>query len=191
MNDNFHEQLITKKQKGNPLVIRIIVVVFIILFLTIGALFLGFLSIIIAVVLGVTAYFYIFPNLSVEYEYSLVNHELDITAIYSKSKRKELCSFDIKEAEMIAPKGSSKLASFKPVKTCDYTSGEGNAAIYSIIIFLNQQMYYGKAMMAIFLFVIHVETLTIISLLIYLMVMKVRQSNIFVCNLVGCTILKD
>ena len=56
MNDNFHEQLITKKQKGNPLVIRIIVVVFIILFLTIGALFLGFLSIIIAVVLGVTAY---------------------------------------------------------------------------------------------------------------------------------------
>ena len=35
MNDNFHEQLITKKQKGNPLVIRIIVVVFIILFLTI------------------------------------------------------------------------------------------------------------------------------------------------------------
>ena len=96
MNDNFHEQLITKKQKGNPLVIRIIVVVFIILFLTIGALFLGFLSIIIAVVLGVTAYFYIFPNLSVEYEYSLVNHELDINAIYSKSKRKELCSFDIK-----------------------------------------------------------------------------------------------
>ena len=50
MNDNFHEQLITKKQKGNPLVIRIIVVVFIILFLTIGALFLGFLSIISAVV---------------------------------------------------------------------------------------------------------------------------------------------
>ena len=42
---------------------------------------------------------------------------------------------------MIAPKGSSKLASFKPVKTCDYTSGEGNVAIYSIIIFLNQQMY--------------------------------------------------
>ena len=69
MNDNFHEQLITKKQKGNPLVIRIIVVVFIILFLTIGALFLGFLSIIIAVVLGVTAYFYSFPNLSVEYDY--------------------------------------------------------------------------------------------------------------------------
>ena len=69
MNDNFHEQLITKKQKGNPLVIRIIVVVFIILFLTIGALFLGFLSIIIAVLIGVTAYFYILPNLSVEYYY--------------------------------------------------------------------------------------------------------------------------
>ena len=46
MNDNFHEQLITKKQKGNPLVIRIIVVVFIILFLTIGALFLGFQNLI-------------------------------------------------------------------------------------------------------------------------------------------------
>ena len=89
MNDNFHEQLITKKQKGNPLVIRIIVVVFIILFLTIGALFLGFLSIIIAVVLGVTAYFYIFPNLSVEYEYSLVNHELDITCLLYTSPSPE------------------------------------------------------------------------------------------------------
>ncbi len=65
MNDNFHEQLITKKKKGNPLVIRIIVVVFIILFLTIGALFLGFLSIIIAVVLGVTAYFFTFSQILV------------------------------------------------------------------------------------------------------------------------------
>ena len=90
MNDNFHEQLITKKQKGNPLVIRIIVVVFIILFLTIGALFLGFLSIIIAVVLGVTAYFYIFPNLSVEYEYSLVHHELDIRNLQQVKKKRAL-----------------------------------------------------------------------------------------------------
>ncbi len=141
MNDNFHEQLVTKKPKGNPLAIRIAVVVLIILFLTVGALFLGFLSIIIAVVLGVTAYFYIFPNLNVEYEYSLVNHDLDIVAIYNKSKRKELCSIDIKDAEMIAPKNSSRLSQFKPVKTCDYTSGTGNAAIYSIIIFLDQQMY--------------------------------------------------
>ena len=76
MNDSFHEQLVTKKPKGNPLAIRIIVVVLIILFFTIGALFLGFLSIIIAVVLGVAAYFYIFPNLKVEYEYSLVNHAI-------------------------------------------------------------------------------------------------------------------
>ena len=135
MNDNFHEQLITKKTKRKS-----------VSYSHHRCSFHNFIFNDRCSVSRISVYyhrcstwchclFYIFPNLSVEYEYSLVNHELDITAIYSKSKRKELCSFDIKEAEMIAPKGSSKLASFKPVKTCDYTSGEGNAAIYSIISF--------------------------------------------------------
>lgn len=134
MKDMFYEQLVSKKPRVNPGLVRIAVIFSIIVLMTFGALFLGFFSVILAVVLGVAAYFYIFPHSNMEYEYYLLNYDMEIDAIYNHAKREPLQSFDIRKAEMIAPKGSSSLASFNPKKVYDYTSGRDHTTVYSIII---------------------------------------------------------
>ncbi|MBQ2425455.1 MAG: hypothetical protein II263_03000, partial [Lachnospiraceae bacterium] len=126
MKDLFYEQMIKRKEVANPKLIRIAVIVLIAFLMTIGALVFGFISVVIAVVLGVASFFYIFPHSSMEYEYTLSNYDMDIDAIYNRSKRESIMSFDIRKAEMIAPKGSSKLAYFKPSKTMDFTSGNAD-----------------------------------------------------------------
>ena len=141
MKDLFYEQMIKRKEVANPKLIRIAVIVLIAFLMTIGALVFGFISVVIAVVLGVASFFYIFPHSSMEYEYTLSNYDMDIDAIYNRSKRESIMSFDIRKAEMIAPKGSSKLAYFKPSKTMDFTSGNADARVYSIMINLDKVLY--------------------------------------------------
>ena len=58
---------------------------------------------------------------------------------YNKSKRKRLKSLDIQGAEIIAPKGSPRLNSYKPDKIYDYSSGNPNGKPYAIMISLDQK----------------------------------------------------
>ncbi len=141
MKDLFYEQLVERNPKANPLVIRIAVIAAIVLLMTIGALMIGFICVIAAVILGVSAFFYIFPHSSMEYEYALSNYDMDIDAIYNRSKRESIVSLDLRKAEMVAPKGSSKLAYFKPQKTLDFTSGSADAHVYSMIITIDKVLY--------------------------------------------------
>lgn len=53
----------------------------------------GFLSFLIAVLILMIAFYFIFPKLNVEYEYMILNHDLQIDAIYNKSKRKQYAQF--------------------------------------------------------------------------------------------------
>lgn len=91
-------------------------------------------------VLALLAYYFAFPLLNVEYEYSLLNHDLEIDAIYSKEKRKSKMNLDIQNAEIIAPKGSHRLDSYHPETTCDFSSGNANAKVFAIMIPINQKM---------------------------------------------------
>ena len=93
----------------------------------------------IAVILAVIAYYFIFPKLNVEYEYIILNHDLQIDAIYNKAKRKRLNNFDIQGAEIIAPKGSPRLNSYKPDKVYDYSSGNPSAKTYAIMMPMDQK----------------------------------------------------
>ena len=99
----------------------------------------GFLSFLIAVLILMIAFYFIFPKLNVEYEYMILNHDLQIDAIYNKSKRKHMLSFDIQSAEIIAPKKSPRLNAFHPDKTYDFTSGNENADVYAVMISLDQK----------------------------------------------------
>lgn len=69
----------------------------------------------------------------------ILNHDLQIDAIYNKSKRKHMLSFDIQSAEIIAPKKSPRLNAFHPDKTYDFTSGNENADVYAVMISLDQK----------------------------------------------------
>ena len=138
MNDAFYEQLVTRKTRPLDVLIRILIILFIAAVAVVGTLFIGFLAFFIAVLLAMGAYYFIFPRLSVEYEYTLLNYDIDVAAIFSKEKRKNITSFDIRQAEIIAPKGSPRLNSYHPNKTQDFSSGNADAKVYAVMIPLEQ-----------------------------------------------------
>ncbi len=140
MNDAYCEQLVTRKSRPMDFVIRFLTIFVIIAVAFFGMPFIGFLAIFTAVVLAVLAYYFVFPKLNVEYEYVLLNHDMDIDAIYSKSKRKRLLSFDIQQAEIMAPVGSSQLRSYQPAKTYDFSSGNADRKAYAVMITLDQKL---------------------------------------------------
>lgn len=114
MNDALCEHIVARKSKPMDFVIRILIIVVIVAIAIGGMPFLGFFAFALAAVLALLAYYFAFPLLNVEYEYSLLNHDLEIDAIYSKEKRKSKMNLDIQNAEIIAPKGSHRLDSYHP-----------------------------------------------------------------------------
>lgn len=138
MNDALYEQLVPRKAKPYDMLIRVLVVLLIIAIAILGMPFLGFFSFMLAVIVALLAYYFIFPRLNVEYEYIILNHDLQIDAIYNQAKRKSIRSFDIQSAEIIAPKNSPRLNSYKPDKVFDYSSGKADAKIYAIMMPLDQ-----------------------------------------------------
>ena len=114
MNDALCEHIVARKSKPMDFVIRILIIVVIVAIAIGGMPFLGFFAFALAAVLALLAYYFAFPLLNVEYEYSLLNHDLEIDAIYSKEKRKSKINLDIQNAEIIAPKGSHRLDSYHP-----------------------------------------------------------------------------
>ena len=139
MNDALYEQLISRRPKAYDLPVRILVILVIVAVAVLGMPFIGFLSFVIAVILAVVAYYFIFPKLNVEYEYIILNHDLQIDAIYNKAKRKRQQSIDIQGAEIIAPKGTPRLNSYKPDKVYDYSSGNPDAKAYAIMMPMDQK----------------------------------------------------
>ena len=103
MNDALYELIVARKPKPYDLAVRILVILLIAAVVIIGMPFIGILSFVIAVILAMLAYYFVFPRLSVEYEYILLNHDLQIDVIYNRAKRKSLRTFDIQGAEIIAP----------------------------------------------------------------------------------------
>lgn len=132
MNDALYELIVARKPKPYDLIVRILVILLIIGTALGGMLFIGMTAFLIAVLIAVLAYYFIFPRLSVEYEYALLNHDMQIDVIYNKAKRKSLMNIDIQAAEIIAPKGSPRLNSYHPDKVYDYSSGSASAKVFAI-----------------------------------------------------------
>lgn len=139
MNDALYEQIVERRPKPYDMVIRILVILLIVAVVIFGMPLVGFFSFFIAVIIAMIAYYFIFPRLNVEYEYSLLNHDMQIDVIYNKAKRKSKLSIDIQTAEIIAPKGSPRLNSFKPETVYDFTSGDPSAKAYAVFIPIEQK----------------------------------------------------
>ena len=139
MNDALYELIVARKPKPYDLAVRILVILLIVAVIIIGMPFIGLLSFVIAALLAMLAYYFVFPKLSVEYEYILLNHDLHIDVIYNRAKRRSLWTFDIQGAEIIAPKSSPRLNSYKPDKVYDYSSGSSTGKIYAVMIPMEQK----------------------------------------------------
>lgn len=139
MNDALYEQLVARKSSPKDNMIRIGIIVFTASVLIIATSLIGFLGVMLAVILAFLDYYFIFPKLNVEYEYTLLNHDLQIDTIYNQAKRKKQISFDIQHAEIIAPNDSRHLNSKRADKTLDFSSHRSTAKKYSIFIPLEQK----------------------------------------------------
>lgn len=134
MNDTFYEQLVQRKAGPLAPVLKVLILCILAAALVFSLLLTGFWPAIIIIALAFLLYYFVFPLLSVEFEYTILNYDVDIDAVYSKTKRKRKLSFDLRTAELIAPAGSSALYPYRFAKTYDFTSHSRPDQIYSVIL---------------------------------------------------------
>ena len=134
MNDALYELLVARRPKPYDLPVRLLIILLMVAVIFFGMPFIRVLAVFIAVLIALAAYYLIFPRLSVEYEYILLNHDLQIDAIYNRAKRKQRMTIDIQNAEIIAPKSSPRLNSYHSEKVHDFSSGRKNGNVYAIMI---------------------------------------------------------
>lgn len=135
MSDLYIELLVKKKKTSTDTLLKVLMIGATVIFVLGGILF-NPIILLLAVVMGVVDYFKL-PSLDLEYEYLYVNGELDIDKIMSKQKRKRVGSYDMKKVEIVAPKSSHELDSFrnrKDIKVHDYSSLEENAKTFGMAI---------------------------------------------------------
>ena len=134
MSDLYIELLVKKKKTSTDTLLKALMIGVTVIFVLGGILF-NPIILIPAIVMGVVDYFKL-PALDLEYEYLYVNGELDIDKIMSKQKRKRVGSYDMKKVEIVAPKNSHELDSFKnkkDLKLKDYTSLDPHAKCYILV----------------------------------------------------------
>lgn len=133
MTDVLFELLISRRDRKIDLLYRALIIVAIIL-LAFSTVFIGSFGLLLAIIVGVVAYYVIFPRFSVEYEYTLFNKELDIDVIYKKETRKSAMSLDLTKAELIAPLSSPRMASYQELRKIDYSANDVANPPYAIVI---------------------------------------------------------
>lgn len=134
MEEVFVELIIKRKTGLKEVLLRALSVV-VVLFVFLMTLQLMMLGITITILVGYAAYL-VWTYTRVEYEYSFLNGELTIDKIMGQRKRKSANSFDIKQAEIIAPTYSDEIIrrAGGVVGTLDYSSGYKSDKLYSIIM---------------------------------------------------------
>lgn len=112
MSDIFIEVLVKRNRKSTDLLMKTLLIGLVVVLFVGGFLFIPLL-LPLGLVLGLVEWFFILPRFDVEYEYSFVNGEIDIDAIYSKEKRKHLDTVEVDTFECVAPYGSHELDRFQ------------------------------------------------------------------------------
>lgn len=139
MNDTFYEHIVQRKVKMSDILIKVLLIVVTVV-LAVSSMFFGMVMIFAAVAFGLLAKFLIMPRLNVEFEYALLNHELNIDKIYNREKRKNLFSIDLKDAEVIAPMNSHRLDSYHSFVKKDCSMADDSQTPYAVMCNISGQM---------------------------------------------------
>lgn len=136
MSDLYSELLVKKEKTGKDTAVKYGLSVLTALFVFLG-LFYHPIILIGAIGLGI-ACFIMLPKTDVEFEYLFVNGELDITEVYSKSKRNEKGkkTFSLHEADLMAPVKSHRMDYYnsnQKMKVMDFSSGNQEHKRFAII----------------------------------------------------------
>ena len=72
------------------------------------------------------------PRFDVSIEYIYCDGQLDFDQIFGEEKRKNALRIEIENADVIAPRDSSRLAGYQQLPVKDFTSREPDARVYGI-----------------------------------------------------------
>lgn len=134
MSDLYYEHLVKKERTTKDTLLKFGMIFFTVLFVVAG-LFISFIFLVPALVLIIADYF-VLPKTDLEYEYLFVNGEIDVDMVMSKTKRKRVKSFNIKDADMVAPLKSHRLDyhnNNQKIKVLDYSSGNPEHLRFAVI----------------------------------------------------------
>ena len=130
--DNYVEWLVKRKDPVYALPVKILMAVLcaVCAFFAIQTVF-GVLFLIAA---GVGSYF-VFLNLSVEYEYLFAEGGLSVDRIMGKARRKRVFDCEKEDVQAVAPADSFVLKEYErqEMKVKDYSSGVAGAKVYALI----------------------------------------------------------
>ena len=141
MGDLFAECLVKKGKTGKDVMMKAGSVALVVVLALLSIFFMVFL-VPVTILAAVLVYFLVFPRTDIEYEYLYVNGELDVDVIMGKKKRKKLKSFDLNQADLVAPLHSRRMEYYNQntrMKTLDYSSGSESEKRYAMIIKADQQ----------------------------------------------------
>lgn len=144
MNDLYLEELVEKRKTGKDTAGKIGLIALTVVVVALAILSLNMIALALTAVV-IVADILLFPHFQVEWEYLYVNGELDVDRILSRSKRKRMGSYDIADAEIVAPVSSHHLDSYKNnsnIQKVDYTSCYPERAnkVYAMVIPKNNKM---------------------------------------------------
>lgn len=139
MNQSYAEAGVKRVDTPQTILLRslLIIGIFAGLFILLKGGLIGVLGAVVIVVL-----IYLFPKLSIEYEYVFVDGQLDFDRISGKSKRKTMLRIDFEQVEVMAPEGSHALDSYNQIQ-CekkDFSSGRKDRKPYVIMASVDNKM---------------------------------------------------
>lgn len=133
MNEDAYAEWLVKRKAppyAIPLKVLMVILCIISVFLALNAL----IGIIVLVLAGAASY-YVFTNLSVEFEYLFVEGDLTIDRILARSRRKKLLECKKDEIQIVAPSDSYVLKDYEKggMKITDCSSRQAGARRYALI----------------------------------------------------------
>jgi hypothetical protein len=133
MNDSYAEAGVKRKDTMLTIALRVLMI-----FLALIGVLLIMLQNTILLFLAVAliaAIMYIFPRLSIEYEYIYCDGQLDFDKIMGNAKRKTVKRIQFEQVELLAPKGSHSLDQFTHIQCVvkDFSSNSKDVKPYVIV----------------------------------------------------------
>ena len=134
MSDFYTEQLVKQKTKAKSTVIMAgMIAVTVLSFILVVLIPYGIIAPLVLIVVDTQ----VAKRLNLEFEYLYVNGDLDIDKIMAKSRRKRIFSTNVREIEVVAPKGSVEVHQYQNLKAKDYSSNQEGNSIYEMIVIRN------------------------------------------------------
>jgi len=137
MDELYVEQIVKREDNRLAGLIKAAVIAVVVLLFLAGVMTMHSVLMLVGIAIGFAAFYFIFPRLSVEFEYLYVSKELTIDRIYNKETRKTAGEWNLTSMELFAPVSSSAFDSYRNRKgntVLDFTSGTNEEGKYAIVI---------------------------------------------------------